>query len=464
MRVIMSKMSYDEIFSTFEEITNNYSREDQYFDILYDSTSSTIIIKTPSSEDIAVNTKTSGVVARSFTNKWEECAVDINSNIGIIKHKIPKVKKKGDSIDEFDGWKLNKELKPKIDPNDISIEDKVNKVREVFDHVMNYDNRIYNAKIVYLETLIERIFVNNEGCELRQLIPRTRFSILPLAKEGSEVGYDVFIKSGEMGFEITDLITNDVVDKAVEDSLEMLQAKLSPSGKHTVILDPSMAGMIAHESFGHGLEADQVLRDRSYLKKLLNTKVASNICSIYDTPSFDKKFGSYYFDDEGIKTGTNVLVENGILKNFIYDRRSASVLKAQPQGNGRRESFAHPVQPRMSNTYFGSGDYNLEEMISEIKFGVMLVHGNFGMEDPLGGGMQCTSIKGYLIENGQKSKILKSTALSGAVLDLLKNIDAISNDATDLHAGTCGKGSEDLVPVTDGGAYIRVKNALISPG
>jgi TldD protein len=460
----MSNMSYDEIFSTFEEITNSYSRNDQYFDILYDSTSSTIIVKTPSSEDITVNTKTSGVVARTFMGEWEEFAIDISKDIGIINQKIPKVKNKGETIAEFNGWKLNKELKPKIDPSDISIEEKVNKVREVYDYVMNYDERIFNARIMYLETSTERIFVNNEGCELRQLIPRTRFAIVPLAKEGNVVDYDMFIKSGEMGFEIIDLLTNEVIDNAVENSLEMLQAELSPSGKHTIILDPSMAGMIAHESFGHGLEADQVLRNRSYLKKHLNKTVASNICTIYDKPSFENSYGSYYFDDEGIKAGTNLLVENGILKNFIYDRRSASVFNAQPQGNGRRESFAHPVHPRMSNTYFGSGDYDLEEMISEIQYGVMLVHGSFGMEDPLGGGMQCTTKKGYLIENGHKSKILKGIALSGAVLDLLKNIDAVSNDATDLYAGTCGKGSEDLVPVTDGGAYVRARNALISPG
>ncbi|MEJ2295008.1 MAG: TldD/PmbA family protein [Candidatus Lokiarchaeota archaeon] len=340
----------------------------------------------------------------------------------------------------------------------------MNKVREVFDHVMKYDDRIFNAKVIYLETLIERIFVNNEGCQLHQSIPRIRFGIIPIAKEGNVVDYDTFIKSGEMGFEITNLITNEVIDKAVENSIEMLQAELPPSGKHTVILDPSMAGMIAHESFGHGLEADQVLRDRSYLKKHLNNKVASDICTIYDTPSYESSYGSYFFDDEGIKAGKNVLVENGILKNFIYDRRSASVFNAQPQGNGRRESFAHPVNPRMSNTYFKSGDQDLEEMISEIQYGVMLVHGSFGMEDPLGGGMQCTSRKGYLIENGQKTKILKGIALSGAVLDLLKNIDAVSNNTVELIAGTCGKGKEDYIPVTDGGTFIRANNALISPG
>jgi len=118
----------------------------------------------------------------------------------------------------------------------------------------------------------------------------------------------------------------------------------------------------------------------------------------------------------------------------------------------------------MTSTYFGSGDYELHEMISGIKNGVMLVHGSFGMEDPLGGGLQCTSKKAYLIENGEKTKILKQTALSGAVLDLLMNIDAVSKDIVQLDGGTCGKGSEDLVPVTSGGSYLRAKNALISQG
>lgn len=460
----MSETSYDEIFTLFNEISNNYDRKDQYFDILFDSSSSIKIQKTPASEDITVNTKTSGMVARTFTGNWEEIAVDTSDDVEKILQRIPKVKNKGETIAEFDTWKLNKEKRPKIDPNDISIEDKLGRVREVYDYVMKYDQRIFNAQIIYLETLIERIFVNNEGCELRQLIPRTRFMIVPIAREGNVVDYDISIKSGAMGYEIMDLITNEHIDEAVENSLEMLEADLPPSGKHTIILDPSMAGMIAHESFGHGLEADQVLRERSYLKKHLNSQVASKICTIYDTPSYENGYGSYYFDDEGIKAGTNLLVENGILKNFIYDRRSASEFKAQPQGNGRRESYAHPINPRMSNTYFGSGDYTLDEMISEIKYGVILVHGSFGMEDPLGGGMQCTSRKAYLIQDGERSKILKGTALSGAVLDLLKNIDAVSNDKTKLVAGTCGKGAEDYVQVADGGPYIRAQGALISPG
>jgi TldD protein len=460
----MNGTTHGEIFSLFNEISKNYNRKDQYFDILYDATSSFSIKKTPSSEDITVDTKTSGIVARTFIGKWEEIAINNDSDTAIINKRLPKVKNKGDTIAEFESWKINKELKPKINPLDISVEEKVERIREIFNYVKNSDERIINTQVLYAETFTERIFVNNEGCELRQSIPRVRFAVLPIAKEESVVDYDYFIKSGEMGYEIMDLVNNQALDKAVQNSLDMLKAELPPSGKHTIILDPSMAGLIAHESFGHGLEADQVLRDRSYLKQHLNKKVASEICTIYDTPSYENKLGSYFFDDEGIKAGNNLLVKDGILRSFIYDRRSASEFDAKPQGNGRRESFAHPVNPRMTNTYFGPGDYSLEEMISETQKGAILIHGYFGMEDPLGGGMQCTSKKAFLIENGHKTKILKATALSGAVLDLLKNIDAVSKDAVTLDGGTCGKGSEDLIPVTSGGVYLRANNALISPG
>ena len=460
----MSNKSYDEIFTEFEEISNHYNRSDQYFDILYDSVSSTTIAKTPSAENFSVNTKKSGIVARSFLDSWKEVAIEANGPLNSVKAKIPKVSNKGKLIDEFDGWSLNKEIETKIDPAKVSIDEKIERVREIYNYVKNADERIFNVQVKYLETLMERIFVNNEGCKLRQVIPRIRIIIMPIAKEGSVVDFDYLIKSGEIGFEIFDLLENSVLDQAVKNSLEMLKSELPPAGRNTVVLDSHMVGLIAHESFGHGLEADQILRDRSYLKQHLSKQVASDICTIYDTPSIEKKLGSYFFDDEGIKAGHNILVENGILKNFIYDRRTASKLNATPQGNGRRESFAHPINVRMSNTYFGSGDYELEEIISEIKEGVMLIHGYFGMEDPLGGGMQCTSKKAYLIENGEKTKILKATALSGDVLEMLKNIDAVSKDTLKLDGGTCGKGSEDLVPVTSGGSYIRAKNVLVSPG
>jgi len=460
----MSKKSFEEIFSIFEEISNSYKRSNQYFDILYDSVSSVLITKTRTSENIVVNAKKSGIVARTFTGTWKEKTVTEFSDIEKIDEKLPRVTNMGKNLEEYEGWKLNKEIKPKINPLEVPIDEKIQKVRDIYDHIMKFDKRIINSQLQYKEQFTERIFFNNEGCQLRQIIPRTKLYIVPIAKEGPVADFDYYVDSGEIGFEIFDKIDDKKLDEICQNSLEMLKAELAPSGKYVVIIDPTMAGMVAHESFGHGLEADQVIRERSYLKEKLNQKVASEICTICDSPTIEGTIGSYFFDDEGIKAGENILVKNGILKDFIYDRRTASALNAIPKGNGRRESFAHPVHPRMTNTYFEPGDYSLDEMIKEIKYGVMLVHGYFGMEDPLGGAMQNSSKKGYLIENGEKTKLLKSVLLSGAVLETLPKIDAISKGSIEIDGGTCGKGAEDHVPVGSGGTYVRIKEALISPG
>jgi TldD protein len=421
-------------------------------------------MKSRSEETISVNAKKSGIVARTFLDRWYEKAIQEESGLKNIERDFPKGTYHGNLIKNFEAWKINKEITPKIDPSKISIDDKMHKIRELFKYIKNYDKRIINPIIGYIESRISRIFVNNEGCCLRQVLPRIRLFIQPVAKEGSKIDFDYFSVGAEQGFELIDDIFSKNLDQIIQNSLDMLDAETPPSGKNPIILDADMAGLIAHESFGHGLEADQILRDRSYLKDRLDKKVASKKCVICDAPNIDGQYGSYFFDDEGIRAGKNILVENGILKNFIYNRRTASQLNAVPKGNGRRESFAHPVYVRMSNTYFEPGDYAIEEMISEIKNGVILVRGYFGMEDPLGGGMQCTSKKGFLIENGEKTKLLKAITLSGSVLELLQNVDAISNDKLTLRPGTCGKGEEDFVPVTSGGSYVRVKNALISPG
>jgi TldD protein len=460
----MSEKSYSEIFSDFEEISNNFKRKNQYFDILYDSFSSIRIEKSPSTEDISVNLKKSGIVARTFSGTWEEIAFDDFSDLKSVTRRLPIVVNKGEEIAEFKGWKTNKEITPKIPPSDIPIEEKIEKIRQIYRFIQNYDKRIVLSEIVYKETYTTRVFVNNEGSQLRQVIPRIRLFIHPIAKSGIKVDFDYFSIGGEKGYEIFDEITDNKLEQIANNSIDMLEAKKPPSGRFPIIVDSGMAGIIAHESFGHGLEADQVLRERSYLKNKLNQKVASELCVICDTPSLENQLGSYFFDDEGIKAGKNVLVENGVLKNFIYDRRSASVLNGNPQGNGRRQSYAHVLHPRMSNTYFEPGNYALEEMISEIDEGVMIVKGYFGMEDPIGGGCQCTSKKGYLIQNGERTKLLKSIALTGYVLEILQNIDAISKDKKDFHGGTCGKGHADSVPVSDGGSYIRIKQALISQG
>ncbi|MFX1243253.1 MAG: hypothetical protein ACFFA7_18555, partial [Promethearchaeota archaeon] len=124
--------SYDQIISAFEESANSFKRKNQYFDILYDSQSVTQIEKNPSTETISINVKTSGIVARTFDGTWKEVALDNVSDINNVIEKIPRVINKGEKIAEYEGWTFNKEIKPKVDPRDISIDEKLKKIRDIY--------------------------------------------------------------------------------------------------------------------------------------------------------------------------------------------------------------------------------------------------------------------------------------------------------------------------------------------
>ncbi|MFX0008663.1 MAG: hypothetical protein ACFFAV_18295, partial [Candidatus Hermodarchaeota archaeon] len=124
--------SYDQIISAFEESANSFKRKNQYFDILYDSQSVTQIEKKLSTETISINVKTSGIVARTFDGTWKEVALDNLSEINNVIEKLPRVINKGEEIAEYEGWTLNKEIKPKVDPRDISIDEKLKKIRDIY--------------------------------------------------------------------------------------------------------------------------------------------------------------------------------------------------------------------------------------------------------------------------------------------------------------------------------------------
>ena len=462
------RQGHEEIIELCKEAIDSVNRRKMYIDILYEASTLTRVFKSRSEESFVLRPFLEGYVVRAFKGgRWFEYGVQEIAEVKPIVEKLqrlPTQTKKPMALQEFESWNLDEEVKGVKPPAEIPIEVKAAKVRELFNELQESDKRVINPIVSYYDSLLERIFVNNEGCILRQKIPRTRFFIQPIVKEGTRVEFDYFSESGEVGFELIEEITREEIEQCVKNSTDLLTSEKSPSGTLPVILDPDMAGLIAHESFGHGLEADQILRDRSYLREYLNKPVASELCMICDSPVEPGIIGSYFFDDEGIRAKKTTLVENGILKNFLHDRYTASAMNLMPGGNGRRESYANKLHVRMTNTFFEAGDWNLEEMIEGIKYGIMAVRGYFGMEDPLAGGMQVTSKKGYLIENGEQTTLLGAITLSGYVLDVLKSIDAVGNGPLKYHGGTCGKGHEDYVPVTTGGPYIRAQKAVVSPG
>jgi TldD protein len=459
----------DQVYDIFESLGGVLDGKVEYWDALYDSQSQCIIAKDKVEEQISTP-KLAGVILRAFKDGiWFSSSsyqVDKKTLVDMAKKLVKPAPKPGTKIklQALKTEKTDQELPVKKDPTKIPLEDKLEDVRRVYKACGAVDKRIINVRVRHLDTRIERVFANSEGSLMRQVVIRTRLLVYPVAREGDKVRADFITWGKTKGYETYE--ERDIEELAKEpakSAIELLGAKTPPSGEFTVVVDGYMAGTIAHESFGHGLEADQVIRDRSYLSSLVGEKVASKQATIIDSSVLPGGYGSYVFDDEGVLAKENVLVENGILKGFLHDRLTSSILGSEPTSSSRVESFLTRHNVRMSNTYFAPGDMTLEELLEPVKYGVMLIHASFGMEDPLGGGIQCTSSKGYMIENGVATTPLSEIALSGKVLDLLKNIDGVGKEF-ETGSGTCGKGSEDFIPVGDGGGHLRIKKAIISGG
>jgi len=183
--------------------------------------------------------------------------------------------------------------------------------------------------------------------------------------------------------------------------------------------------------------------------------VAPDIVSIWDDPTRAGANGTYYFDDEGWEARPTAIVEGGVFHRPITDLFSSFSGDARRTGNGRRESFANKAYARMSNTFFGSGDTSVEEMVGTLEDGVYLDGFQSGIEDPHGWGIQLTCNRAYEIRNGRRTgRVFSRIGVTGYVPDILASITHVGNDVA-LVPGTCGKGHKEFVPVAAGGPHMR---------
>ncbi|HXQ48930.1 MAG TPA: TldD/PmbA family protein [Thermoplasmata archaeon] len=323
---------------------------------------------------------------------------------------------------------------------------------------------IENAFVNLLFESDERLFLSTAGAVRHQRLQYALGAVVPLAIEGNRVETDRVAEGRTGGVEVLDAITEEVVMHASREAKELLSAKSPPTGMMNVLLDPSTTGTFAHESFGHGAEADQVLRGRSYLAPLLGKVLGPECLTLVDNGALPGGWGSIFFDDEGHDAQRTVLVDRGRFVEVLSDRESAAQLGRRPTGNTRRADFLSRPFVRMTNTYVEPGDRSFEELIAEAKDGVVLQNFMSGIEDPLGGNMQLKVKKGRRIEHGELTEIFSSTALSGKVLEFLQEIKGVSR-ASDMEftSGACGKGHTDMLNTGTGGPYL-LSRAVVGPG
>jgi TldD protein len=331
----------------------------------------------------------------------------------------------------------------------VPLEEKLALVRDA-DRAQKVDPRIVNTNSIYREETRMNQLANSFGDRLDWEEVRTRVFVESISAEGenTEMYYDG--AAGTAGFEVVKAVDIEKLGRTVaEEALKMLQAKKAPSGLVTCISDPYISGLLAHE----------IVKSRSFLTRMVGKKVAADSITMIDDGSHEGAYGYIPFDDEGTPSSKTCIIKDGIYQGYMQNLETAAEMGVSSTGNGRAQDFGRRVWVRMTNTYFEKGDQTLDEMIEDVKFGVLTDKMVSGMEDPVGGGFEAKSLRGFLIENGRITDTLRSFTLTGKALEILQTVDAVGKDVT-LDPGSCGKGIEDWVPVSSGGPYCRSKIVL----
>ncbi len=343
----------------------------------------------------------------------------------------------------------------KEDPTKVPYEEKIRIAMEL-DKEQMVDDRFVNSNAYLMDQKKEYTLVNTVGSKLQWDEIRTLTYVMSVAKEGEQTQYNFEIAGGSGGYEIIRKVSPaEFSGSCARGAIELLSAEKPPSGELTVILDSGMAGLIAHEVCGHASEADEVVKGRSFLTGLVGEKVGTDLVTMVDDGTL-KQWGGIPFDSEGTPTSRTAIIEDGIFKGYMHTLETAILMGVQPTGNGRAQDYNRRIFARMTNTFFDKGEWTNEEIIEDTKDGLYVIKGTSGMEDVVGGGVQASALKGYIIKNGEKTQLVRSMTLAGKVLDILKTVDAVGK-TLEFDGGTCGKGEEDWVPVSSGGPHLRAR-------
>lgn len=320
---------------------------------------------------------------------------------------------------------------------------------------------VKQVQAVLMDKTREILVINSLGEIGEDTQKRVVFFVETVVGKNGELfrGYESL--GGLYGFEIFEKTPPEVVAEiATKRALTLTKAKPAPAGEFTVVMDAQAGGTMVHEAVGHGLEADLVQKGVSvYDKSKLGKKVASELVTVIDDATLEGHNGSFSIDDEGVPAQRKVLIENGILRGYMYDRLTAMRDGVESTGNGRRQNYRYVPIVRMTNTFIAPGKDNPEDIIKDTKKGVYIVKMGGGEVNTTTGDFVFEVMEGYLIENGEITYPIKGAVLIGNGPKALQDIDAVGNNLG-WSIGTCGKDGQG-VPVTDAQPTVRIKKLTL---
>ena len=347
-----------------------------------------------------------------------------------------------------------------IDPMNVSKMDMVDVLRKSADYALGYDPLITQvASSLAYSTRTARI-INTRGVNAEDTTKRIRLSVETIATKENEKQSGRVAPGTMRGYEfINEYPLIDKTRECCDTAIRMVNAGYAPSAKMPVILGNGFGGVIFHEACGHALEATSVGIKNSYFTDKLGEQIASSIVSARDNAVIDGEWGSYATDDEGNTSSDLLLIENGILKNYLVDELGGRRMNCKPTGCARRQNYSYAPTSRMSNTYICNGETDPKDIIANTEYGLYCTQMGGGSVDTSTGDFNFAVNEAFMVRDGKIAEPVRGATLIGKGQEILKNIDMVGNDLT-LSAGMCGSVSGG-VPVTVGQPTIRVSSILV---
>jgi len=360
-------------------------------------------------------------------------------------------------------YKTSYETKVKVDLEDVAFEDKLKQII-TWEKKLHTSKKIVRGLAEYTGIKIHKIFVNNEGANIRFSNSLAWVSLKADSKKGDTIQFYERTVGHSGGYEIFQ--SNDLekigadVGRKAESLLEAKAAKTEKDA--TVILDNDYAALLVHEIVGHPSEADRVLgREAAWAGTTLwagkiGEKIGSDYLTAYDDPTIPGTLGYYLYDDEGVKAERKMLIEKGVLKGHMHSRETAAIFGVKPNAGMRAITFEYIPLIRMSNTFFGEGSWKKEELIEETKHGYLISCMRHPSIDDKRYNWTISAQEAYEIKNGELTAHLRDVALTSTAPKFFKSINAVTKKIEILPLSGCGKGDPmQSLYVGNGGPYIR---------
>lgn len=342
-------------------------------------------------------------------------------------------------------------------PSAVPKSDKVELLKRMDSAARSADGSVVQVSASYSDSHKHVLVANTEGVLAEDTIVRclARVNVVADGDAGMQTGYQSM--GHTVGYEIFDTVDVDELARdAARQAITKLQARPAPSGSMPVVMKRGSGGVLFHEACGHGLEADLIAKGASVYAGQVGELVASPLVTLVDDGTLAGEWGTLAFDDEGHPTQRNVLIDDGVLTDYMWDYTRARKDGRRPQGNGRRQSYMHLPMVRMTNTFVLAGPDDPDEIVRATDHGVYVAKLGGGSVNTATGDYVFGMVEAYLIENGEITEPLREGNLIGNGPQTLRDIDLLGDDFSMGGPGMCGKDGQG-VPVGMGTPTLRVK-------